>query len=398
MTQSGFRNAGYYTIPFNEKIMLHRDDEFVIMVENCNSGENYFPVCQADELNRADFKPGTSLFSYDGKNWYDLYNLEGRHEFLYGGTKQNTCQVACIKAFTSRYNNSTDDFYNAVYSIVIDVSKFDSLDVNQEIVVNVTVKGTDEIYGAATDMVIDNTLFSLNINGKDYFIMLNNGKANLTISFDQAGEYLLTAQYENNLFESNVVQFKFTVNRKNTVISASTVSKVYGGSENSVITLKDENGNAISDAIVYFSVAGRTTKIKTNANGQAIIPIDLAPKTYTATVSFASGGNYNGATSKVSIIVKKATPKISAAKKTFKVKKTKKYTITLKNNFGKAIKNVQVTIKVKNKTYKAITNAKGKATFNLKNLKKKGKFKSTVKFSGNAYYNAASKKVQIIVK
>ena len=146
-------------------------------------------------------------------------------------------------------------------------------------------------------------------------------------------------------------------------------------------------------------MAGRTTKIKTNANGQAIVPINLAPKAYIATVSFERGGNYNGATTKVSIVVKKAYSKIVASKKTFKVKvKTKKYTITLKDNFGKVIKNVQVKIKIKNKTYKAKTNAKGKATFSIKNLKKKGKFKSTVKFSGNAYYNAASKKVQIIVK
>lgn len=398
LIQSGFSNAGYYTIPFNEKIMIQKGDEFTIMIENCNNGENYFPVCQADELNKADFKPGISLFSYDGKNWYDLYNLEGRHEFLYGGTKQNTCQVACIKAFTSK-DNSTDDFYNAVYTTEIDISEFDSLDINQQIVVNVTVKGIDEVYGVATDIVINNTLFSLNINGKDYFVLLNNGKANLTISFDKAGEYLLTAQYKNNLFNSNVVQFKFTVNRKNTVISASTVFKVYGGGENSVITLKDDKGNAITDAIVYFTVAGRTTKIKTNAYGQAIVPINLAPKAYIATVSFERGGNYNGATTKVSIVVKKAYSKIVASKKTFKVKvKTKKYTITLKDNFGKVIKNVQVKIKIKNKTYKAKTNAKGKATFSIKNLKKKGKFKGTVKFAGNAYYNAVSKKVQIIVK
>ena len=44
----------------------------------------------------------------------------------------------------------------------------------------------------------------------------------------------------------------------------------------------------------------------------------------------------------------------------------------LKNNVGKAIKNAKVTLKVKGKTYKAKTNSKGKATFKIKNLKKKG--------------------------
>ena len=59
---------------------------------------------------------------------------------------------------------------------------------------------------------------------------------------------------------------------------------------------------------------------------------------------------------------------------------------------------VKVTLKVKGKTYKAITNAKGKATFKIKNLKKKGKFTAKVKFSGNAYYNAVTKNVKITVK
>ena len=59
---------------------------------------------------------------------------------------------------------------------------------------------------------------------------------------------------------------------------------------------------------------------------------------------------------------------------------------------------VKLTLKVKGKTYKAKTNAKGKATFKIKNLKKKGKYKATVRFKGNTYYNKVTKKVKITVK
>ena len=129
------------------------------------------------------------------------------------------------------------------------------------------------------------------------------------------------------------------------------------------------------------------------------MPINLAPKTYTATVSFLTGGNYNGASVNVNIIVKKAASKLYAAKKTFKLKtKTKKYTITLKDNFGHTIKNAKVTLKIKGKTYNVKTNAKGKATFKIKKLRKKGEFKATVKFAGNAYYNPVTKKAKIIIK
>ena len=95
--------------------------------------------------------------------------------------------------------------------------------------------------------------------------------------------------------------------------------------------------------------------------------------------------------------VKKAS-KITAKKKTFKKSlKVKKYSITLKS--GKTpIKKVQVTIKVGKKTYKAKTNAKGKATFKIKKLTKKGKYNAVIKFKGNKSYKATSKKVKITIK
>ena len=90
--------------------------------------------------------------------------------------------------------------------------------------------------------------------------------------------------------------------------------------------------------------------------------------------------------------------KITAKKATFKkAKKTKKYSITLKAG-KKAISKVKVTIKVGKKTYTAKTNAKGKATFNLKKLTKKGKYTAVIKFKGNKNYKASSKKVKITVK
>ena len=67
-------------------------------------------------------------------------------------------------------------------------------------------------------------------------------------------------------------------------------------------------------------------------------------------------------------------------------------------NFGKAIKNAKLTLKVNGKTYKATTNSKGKATFKITKLTKKGTQKATVKYAGNAYYNGISKNVSIKIK
>lgn len=96
--------------------------------------------------------------------------------------------------------------------------------------------------------------------------------------------------------------------------------------------------------------------------------------------------------------VSKQATKITAKKKTFKAKtKVKKYTITLKAG-KKAVKKVKVIIKIGKKTYTAKTNNKGKATFKIKKLTKKGKYNAVIKFKGNSAYMSSSKKVKITIK
>ena len=190
-----------------------------------------------------------------------------------------------------------------------------------------------------------------------------------------------------------------TVNKIKTEIDASAVTTTYNINKNLVITLKDSNGNILSGVKVTVDLNGAKT-YTTDNNGQVKVATNgLAAKSYTAKITFNGDTNYEKSNKDVKVTVKKATPKITAKKKTFKRKvKTKKYTITLKNNIGKAIKKAKVTIKIKKKTYKATTNAKGKAVFKIKKLTRKGTFKATIKFKGNSYYKAATKKVKIKIK
>ena len=71
----------------------------------------------------------------------------------------------------------------------------------------------------------------------------------------------------------------------------------------------------------------------------------------------------------------------------------------MKNSKGKVIKNAKITLKIKGKkVITAKTNSKGKATFKITKLTKKGKYTATVKFVGSGYYKAVSKSVKITVK
>ena len=219
-------------------------------------------------------------------------------------------------------------------------------------------------------------------------IALAEGKSTITVSFEGDKKYLAA---ENKTI--NVV-----VNRIKTELAANTITTTYNINKDLVITLKDSNGKALSGVKVSVDLNG--AKIyTTDSNGQVKVSTNsLAPKTYTAKITFNGNTIYDKSAKDVKVTVKKATPKITAKKKTFKTSvKTKKYTITLKDNTGKPIKNAKVTLKVKGKTYKAKTNSKGKATFKITKLNKKGNYKATVTYKANKYYNKATKKVKIKV-
>ena len=171
--------------------------------------------------------------------------------------------------------------------------------------------------------------------------------------------------------------------------------------------------NLPSDATgnLTVTVDGKNTYTQALVNGSATVTVPkLSAGSHTITVSYSGDENYSSISKTSNInIAQKTTPdtgkttkkvasKIIAKKKTFKAKKkVKKYTITLKAG-KKPIKKVQVTLKIKGKTYKAKTNAKGKATFKIKKLTKKGKYTAVIKFKGNKLYKVATKKVKITVK
>ena len=174
--------------------------------------------------------------------------------------------------------------------------------------------------------------------------------------------------------------------------NATDIDKVYSGKTTFKVKVLD-NDKPVAQKDIIFTVDNKDYVKRTDENGTATISLDLAAgKHYIYT-------EYNDVIGKNQIVIKKAASKITAKAKTFKsAAKTKKYEITLKNNKGQAIKNVKVTLKVNGKTYTAKTNSYGKATFNIKNLTKKGKHTAKIQFAGNGYYKASSASKTITIK
>ena len=240
------------------------------------------------------------------------------------------------------------------------------------------------------------------INGEN-MTSITDENGTITIS-DLTNEVVVSAVFAGNgnfLASNNTADFNFTIPKVATQLSCAGVTTYYNVGKNLVVTLKDANGNVLANKMVTVNFIGKTYTKVTDANGQIIFKLSatLLPKTYLTTITFAGDETLINSSVATKVVVKKATVKMAASAKTFKKSlKTKKYSITLKNNLGKVMKNTKVTLKIKGKTFSAYTNSKCVATFKITKLTKKGKYTSYVKYAGSKYYNALNKKVVITLK
>ena len=247
---------------------------------------------------------------------------------------------------------------------------------------------------------------TINLNGEKYIAVTDsNGAASINLTLtprNYTADVHTSSDYYN---KAGNAEATITAKDDRTTAAITASGKTFylqaieKGSEYQV-TIKDTNGNFLANKGITVTFNGKTYKSTTNQKGIAKVTLK-ATKTGSlkATVKFAGDDIYKAASKTATIKVTKEASKLTASKKTFKAKtKTKKYTVTLKSKSGKAIAKVKVTIKVKGKTYKATTNAKGKATFKITKLTKKGKYTAVVKFAGNKYFTGKTVKPKITIK
>jgi uncharacterized repeat protein (TIGR01451 family) len=243
-----------------------------------------------------------------------------------------------------------------------------------------------------------NGIWQIGTLNKDAFANLTITVKALRMGILESNVSAICLEKDRNVSNNQQYCCNVTVDKIATELSGKAITTTYNKNKNLVITLKDENGNPVSGVKVSVEIKS-SKKYTTDKNGQIKVSTEgFLPNKYTAKISFAEDDKYKKSSINVSVTVKKAKPKMSAKTKKFKVlTKTKKYTITLKNNIGEPIKKAKVTLKVKGKTYKATTNSKGKATFKITKLNKVGTYKAVIKYKGNKCYEKLTKKVKIKV-
>lgn len=276
LTQNGrHEGSGYYTIPLKEYVPVAVGDIFKIVVKLANPQNGYaaVPISEQVSTTRCYYAPGVSYFSNDGKKWTDLYDYSAS---AYSHTYNS--QVACLKAFTITDIQNTTVTLNNIAPKVQEFS---------EIIATVTD-------GKGKLAKIGEVIFS--INGTNYTAGVVDGVAKINVYFDEVGDYVISANYQNNgLYNGSFVQKTVSVTKTDVNLTAYIGDIVYGENPIVNINLTSVAGvNVTGDVVLTISNKKYIVNV-VNALAVFEVPEMFDAGKYHAEVSYLGSEKYNAA-------------------------------------------------------------------------------------------------------
>ena len=290
-------------------------------------------------------------------------------------------KVADLKAGTYdvAVKYSGDNNYNAaVATSSFTVSKVDS---TMDVTVNDIVFGGDLIVdavlpGDATGEVV------ITVNGVDYHVAIENGKATGTIGGLVAGDYTVTVKYAgDDKYTAVEIAKGVNVAKAQPVLGVVIADVDYGNGFVIEATLTGVNGAPLSGNVIV-TVAGKEYTVKVT-DGKGIATGDkLAAGTYGFAAVWAGDDNYNIVTENGDFKVNKIDSSVVVNVNNIKVGEDAVISVKLASD---ATGEVVITVNGEDYTA-AIEN--GVASVTVSDLKA-GDYTVTVKYSGDNNYNAA---------
>ena len=240
------------------------------------------------------------------------------------------------------------------------------------------------------------------------------GSVHETLKTDEAGGVnfdlstkLLPDNYEvslhfnlTNRYRASGIAVNVTVDKVPTAISAPDVSCIYGEDKYLVVTLKDKFGNPISNEDVAVDFKVTTWVGKTDDSGQAIFLVNLAPKSYNASVGFSGSDILQASSSTINVVVTQIIEKITTKIEAYDLKcvynEGKYATVTLKDSYGNAIVDVPISISINGKSSGYLTDSNGQVKIATDSLVP-GTYSLKVSFAGVDNFKGTSSEFKLVV-
>ncbi len=352
ITQNGKSNPGYYTFNLDVPIPLKVGDTFKIVIKISADNIASVPISEKVRSNRILYSKGVSFFSFDGKNWIDLFDFK-YNASQYSHTYES--QVACIKAFTTYYSSSN-----------IVLNNLDTVSINTPFYVVATVKD-------GQGKLINEGSVKFTIDSQNYTVNVVNGKAILKTQLSSIGSYNILATYEGNTHSSSSVSGLINAIDKYANLTLSISDINYGDVliiENTLIS----NELKVSGTI-DVKIGSKTYSIESNSKTQ--INDIFNPGNYVA-----FGYYSNIATANTTFDVNKAPLELNLS-----INHISSDSVNITVKLSKAIDGT-VTVNVNSKSYNVKVN-NGSGVLSLNDLDY-GVYKVNALYSSDYYENASA--------
>ena len=200
------------------------------------------------------------------------------------------------------------------------------------------------------------------------FVTIGGVTYNATVSGKEAKVIvppLVVGKYDAIVSYNGVVNKTVAVNispDRNPVLNISDIVMIYKDGTRMVAVLTDYLGNPIANAIVYFTINGKTYNKTTDVNGTASMGLNLASNVYKATVSYNGSDKYNAVSKNITVTI---NPTIVADDLVKMYQNATRFYAKFTDSTGKAIANKEIRFNINGVFYTKKTDKDGVADLGI---------------------------------
>ena len=352
-------------------------------------GNYYYVTLKDANGNALSGKTVNFTFPSNGKTYKRTTNSQGKVSLKISATAGKTYQFAYSYDGNSYYGSSAESVSLYVKNSTSFVTSGNSI-----------IKGNNYYVTLRDNVgnVLSNKTVSLTFNGKTYTRITDSlGKVGLKLNSPTVGKtYKLGYKFGGDDGYNSSSGFVNLNVKLGTTVSGSGSAIVQGN--NYYVTLKDANGNVLSNKTVTFKFPsnGKTYTKTTNSKGVVSLKISAtAGKAYQFAYSYGGSSYYGSSSSGIFNLTVKLSSSISNSGTS--IMNDSLYKVTLKDSSGKALSGKNITFAFNGKTYQKVTNANGVASLNISVSTPKS-YALTYSFAGDGMYNASLGSVSLTVK
>ena len=207
----------------------------------------------------------------------------------------------------------------------------------------------------------------VNIFGENITVSLENGQATLNYNDLPCGSYDVSVYLSQN-YQNNFISDTFLIDYRNTTLTVFNMTTYYYSGGELRITLKDSNGNPVSNKPVKITVGGITATRNTHSDGIAVYEVYLENGIHDVNVEFAGDSYYVSSEASARITVLTSIILSSDLTKTY----GSHYTFKLLDTDGNPLWDYEISVKFDGKSELIESDSNG--VFSLKINKKAGNY------------------------